>query len=498
MVVDVPLSEILLVMPPDSKLQRDVPSVDTSARSALERAAHHAQAYLATLDTGAVAATASRQELLSRLDIPLTREGVAADVVVDELAAAVDGGLIGSAGGRFFAWVIGGALPSTVATEWLMSAWDQNAANYATSPVSSVVEEVAGKWLLDVLRLPPEASFGFTTGCQTAHFTALSAAREHLLRQRGWDVGDQGLAGSEPIRVYATAMHHVSVDRALRYLGIGARQLHVLPVAPDGRLEPATLDAALSNGSGPTIVALNAGDLNLGAFDPFATLVPLAHRYGAWVHVDGAFGLFARASSRFDSLTAGIDLADSWAADGHKWLNVPQDCGFVAVKHRDAHRRGLTIFDSYLVLEEAARDELDWNPEWSRRARGFPVYAALRELGRDGLTSLVDRCVDHCARLVDGIGALPGAEVVWRPTINQGLVRFLAQGPDAAPEDDDARTDEVIGRINRSGEAMFGGVTWNGRRAMRVSVVNWRTTPADVDRTVAAVARAIAGDADSV
>jgi glutamate/tyrosine decarboxylase-like PLP-dependent enzyme len=462
---------------------------------ALDRARHHARAYLATLDAAPVATTVSRQELLSRLDVPLTREGVEADLIVDELAAAVEGGLIGSVGGRFFAWVIGGALPSAVATEWLMSAWDQNAANYATSPASSVVEEVAGQWLLDVLRLPADASFGFTTGCQTAHFTALSAAREHLLRQRGWDVGEQGLAGSEPIRAFTTAMHHVSIDRALRYLGIGSRQLHVLSVAADGRLTPEALEAALSKGSGPTIVALNAGDLNLGVFDPFTTLVPLAHRHGAWVHIDGAFGLFARASSRFDVLTAGIDLADSWAADGHKWLNVPQDCGFVAVKHCEAHRRGLTIFDSYLVLEDAARDELDWNPEWSRRSRGFPVYAALRELGRDGLAALIDRSCDHCATLVEGIGTLPGAEIVWRPRINQGLVRFLAKDPDATPEDHDARTDEIIGRINRSGEAMFGGVMWNGRRVMRISVVNWRTTAADVERTIVAVRRALADDA---
>jgi glutamate/tyrosine decarboxylase-like PLP-dependent enzyme len=459
--------------------------------SALDRAAHHARVYLKALDTVPVSATASRQELLARLEVPLAHDGVAAHAVVDELAAAADGGLLGSAGGRFFAWVIGGALPSAVATEWLMSAWDQNAAIYATSPVSSVVEEVAGKWLLDVLRLPAEASFGFTTGCQSAHFTALAAARDHLLRERGWDVADQGLAGSVPIRVFATALHHVSLDRALRYLGIGKRQLHVLPVAADGQLDAATLEAALSVGTGPTIVALNAGDLNLGVFDPFAILIPLAHRYGAWVHIDGAFGLFARASSRFDARTAGVDLADSWATDCHKWLNVPQDCGFVAVRHHQAHLRGLTIRDSYFVAEDAARDQIDWNPEWSRRARGFPVYAALRELGRGGLRSLIERCADHCMSLVDGISSLPGAEIVWRPTINQGLVRFLARRPNAAPEDHDARTDEVIARINLGGEAMFGGVTWNGRRAMRVSVVNWRTTPADVARTVAAVARAI-------
>lgn len=209
------------------------------------------------------------------------------------------------------------------------------------------------------------------------------------------------------------------------------------------------------------------------------------------MHIDGAFGLFARASARFDALTAGIDLADSWATDCHKWLNVPQDCGFVVVRHADAHRRGLTIRDSYFVPEDAARDEIDWNPEWSRRARGFPAYAALRELGRTGLSSLVERSVDHCVRLVDEIGALPGAEVVWRPTINQGLVRFLSSGPGATPEHHDRHTEDVLARINQSGEAMFGGVTWKGRRAMRVSVVNWRTTTSDVERTVAAVARAL-------
>jgi len=465
----------------------------SSMNAALDRAVVHARAYLSTLETCAVAPTMSRQELLARLNVSLTDAGERADAIVDDLASAVAGGLVGSASGRFFAWVIGGALPSAVATEWLMSAWDQNAAIYATSPASSVVEEVAGHWLLEVLRLPAEASFGFTTGCQTAHFTALAAARDHLLRERGWDVAEQGLAGSQPIRVFVTALHHVSVDRALRYLGIGSRQLHVLPVGPDGRLEESTLEAALSAGDGPTIVALSAADLNLGVFDAFNTLLPVARRHQAWVHIDGAFGLFARSSPRFDDLTAGIELADSWATDCHKWLNVPQDCGFVAVRHREAHLRGLTIRDSYFVAEDSARDQIDWNPEWSRRSRGFAVYAALRELGRDGLQSLIDRCSSHCARLVDGIGGLPGAEIVWRPTLNQGLVRFLAPAPGAAPEDHDRRTDEVIARINRSGEAMFGGVTWNGRRAMRVSVVNWRTSAADVDRTLTAVAHAVAG-----
>lgn len=471
--------------------QVSFPDTNSAMDRALDRAAVHARQHLSSLDTSAVAPTASRQQLVSRLDIPLGAAGVPAHTVVDELAAAVEGGLVGSPSGRFFAWVIGGTLPSAIATEWMMSAWDQNAAIYATSPASSVVEEVAGKWLLDVFRLPKESSFGFTTGCQMAHFTALAAARDSLLRRRGWDVAEQGLAGSPPIRVLTTAVHHVSIDRALRYLGIGSRQMRVLPVGDDGCLAVASLEAELLADDGPTIVALNAADLNLGVLDSFATLIPLAHKHGAWVHVDGAFGLFARASRRFDALTKDMDLADSWATDCHKWLNVPQDSGFAVVRDSSAHLRGMTIRDSYFVAEDAARDQIDWSPEWSRRSRGFPVYAALRELGRDGLAALIDRCVDHCARLVDGIGRLPGAEVVWRPSLNQGLVRFLAPGSAATDAAHDSRTDEIIGRINRSGEAMFGGVTWNGRRAMRVSVVNWRTSTADIDRTISAVASAL-------
>ncbi|HXU29026.1 MAG TPA: aminotransferase class V-fold PLP-dependent enzyme [Thermoanaerobaculia bacterium] len=459
--------------------------------SALDLAALAAHRYLDGLDDRQVAATVSREELLSRFDVPLGQAGLPAEQVVDDLVRAAEGGQLGNASGRFFAWVIGGTLPSALAADWLASTWDQNAAIYATSPAASVVEEIAGKWLLDVLRLPGTASFAFTTGCQMAHFTALAAAREHLLAQAGWQVGEQGLAGSPPIRVLASAVRHVSVDRALRYLGVGARQIVVLPVDGAGAITPEVLEAALAAGDGPTIVSLNAADLNTGAFDPFSTLIPLAHAQGAWVHVDGAFGLFARASERCNSLVEGMDLADSWATDCHKWLNVPQDCGFAAVRNPEAHRRAFTIHDSYFVGEQAARDQIDWTPEWSRRARGFSVYAALRELGRDGLAAMIERHCDQCEALVQGIGALPGAEIVFPARLNQGLVRFLDPRPEATPADHDATTDRIIDAINHSGEAFFGGVTWNGRRAMRISVVNWRTTGADVERTVAAVARAL-------
>lgn len=461
-------------------------------RSPLDLAAQAAHRYLEGLGNRSVATTVSRGELISRFDVPLGRDGLPAGQVVEDLVRAAEGGQLGNGAGRFFAWVIGGVLPSALAADWLASTWDQNAAIYATSPVASVVEEIAGKWLLDVLRLPPTASFAFTTGCQMAHFTGLAAARQFLLDQVGWNVGEQGLAGSPPIRVLASSVRHVSLDRALRYLGIGARQIVVLPVDAEGAITPQELDAALAAGEGPTIVALNAGDLNTGAFDPLSQLIPLSHAYDAWVHVDGAFGLFARASERFAPRVADMDLADSWATDCHKWLNVPQDCGFAAARIPEAHRRAFTIHDSYFVGESQARDQIDWTPEWSRRARGFSVYAALRELGRDGLAALVERNCNQCHALVAGIGALPGAEVVAPAHLNQGLVQFLDPRPEATPADHDARTEKVIEAINATGEAFFGGVTWNGRRAMRISVVNWRTTETDLARTVAAVGRVLA------
>ncbi len=459
---------------------------------ALDRAMFHAKRHLDQIDRASVAPVVTRDTLLARFNIPLDAAGLPADHVIDQLAHAADGGIVNNVGGRFFAWVIGGALPSALAAEWLTAAWDQNAAIYATSPVASVIEEVAGKWLLDVLRLPPSASFAFTTGCQMAHFVGILSARDHVLRAAGWDVGADGLAGSPPIRVLVSAVRHVSLDRALRYAGIGARQLVVLPTQSDGAVAPAVLEQALRAGDTPTIVGLNAADLNTAAFDDFRALIPLAHAHGAWVHVDGAFGLFARASSRYGDLVDGIDLADSWATDCHKWLNVPQDCGFAAVRYPDAHRRAFTIHDSYFVAEHDARDQIDWTPEWSRRARSVATYAALRELGRDGVAAMIDRCCDCCAALVNGIGALPGAEVVSPARLNQGLVRFLDPRAGATAEDHDVHTDRVITLINRGGDAMFGPVTWRGQRAMRVCVVNWQTDAAAVTRTVHAVRDALA------
>ena len=451
--------------------------------AALQRAAEHAFRFLDGLADRPVATTASLDELRARLGRPLADAGVSAVQVIDELVADVDAGILGSQGGRFFGWVIGGGAPAAMAADWLTTVWDQNAGIYACGPAASVVEEVAAGWLKDIFDLPPETSVGFVTGTQMGHMTCLAAARHAVLRARGWDVERKGLAGAPPIRVLANAERHGSVDRAVRFVGIGTDAIQPLATDDSGRVQPATLRAALDASSDPAIVVLQAGELNLAAFDPFEDLAPMARAAGAWTHVDGAFGLWAKASPKHRDLARGLELCDSWITDGHKYLNVPYDSGFAFVRDAEAHRAAMTLSTSYLPAGGAARDQIDWNPEFSRRARGFAAYAAIRELGRDGLAAMVERTCEHAQALVAGIGALPGAEVIAASGLNQGLVRF----------GDDARTDAVIAAINASGEAFFGGVTWRGRRCMRISVSNWRTTEADVARSIDAAKAALAG-----
>ena len=420
--------------------------------------------------------------LLERLDRPLSDDGVPPERVIAELAHDADPGIIATAGGRFFGWVIGGAVPSALAGDWLAAAWDQNAAMVACAPAAAKVEEIAGGWLKQILGLPSEASFAFVTGCQMAHVTCLAAARHALLERSGWDVEQRGLPGAPPIRIISSDQRHGTFERAMRLLGFGAANIEYLASDPDGRLPPQVLAEALAKNNPPAIVLMQAGEINTGAYDSFADLIPIARSHDAWVHVDGAFGLWAAASPRYRHLVKDVDLADSWATDGHKWLNVPHDSGYAFVAHPEPHRASMSHRAAYLTHAEVARDELDWNPDWSRRARGFSTYAALRELGRNGVAALIDRCCDHAGAIVDGIGNLPGVEVLWRPTINQGLVRF----------GDDRRTDAVIAAIAATGEAFFTGTTWRGMRAMRVSVCNWQTDDEDVQRTVSAVARVLA------
>ncbi len=459
---------------------------------ALERAVSHALRHLADADITPVNATASLGELRARFTRPLPECGTDPAQVIDELVRDAEGGILGSSGGRFFGWVIGGTLPAALAADWLVSTWDQNAAIHACGPAEAVIEEVAGGWLKELFGLPRTASFAFVTGTQMAHLTCLAAARHRLLARAGWDAEEQGLFGAPAIRVLTSSERHGSVERAVRMLGFGKRAVTSLPCDISGRLTPETLSQALeSNARQPAIVVLQAGDLNIGAFDRFAELIPIARRFGAWVHIDGAFGLWAAASPRHRHLLCGVELADSWTNDGHKWLNTPFDCGYAFVADADAHRGAFSHRTSYTQFVDDARDQIAWNPEWSRRGRGVPTYAALRQLGRAGIAALVERCCAHAHALVTRIGSLSGAEVAWEPIINQGLVRFLSSHPGATEHDHDRQTDAVIARITASGEAFFGGTTWRGKRCMRVSVCNWQTSTDDVDRAVAAVQRAL-------
>jgi glutamate/tyrosine decarboxylase-like PLP-dependent enzyme len=469
-------------------------SSKSEMEAALKCAADHALQFLNGLDRRPAHATASRNSLRDRLDRPLHDTGMAAEDVIRFLVEAIDGGLTAMPSGRFFAWVIGGALPSALAADWLASAWGQNAALYASSPAASTVEEVAGRWLKDVLRLPESASYAFVTGCQMAHVTCLAAARHALLRKRNWDVERQGLAGAPMIRVISSVNRHASLEKAVRLLGFGTDCMISLRPSNRDTLQAWTLEAELAKSSAPTIVLLQAGEINTGAFDEFSLLIPLAKRYGAWVHIDGAFGLWAVASERFRYLTQGVNQADSWATDGHKWLNVPFDCGYAFVRDATAHRGAMSVSAPYIAAGDGVRDEIDWNPEWSRRARGFATYAALSELGRHGLSELIERTCRYASDIVAALSALPGVDVLWRPILNQGLIRFLDRGADATDADHDRRTESVIEAIVATGEAFFAPTTWREKRAMRVSVLNWRTCDDDVRRTIDAVRRVLSGD----
>jgi glutamate/tyrosine decarboxylase-like PLP-dependent enzyme len=461
-------------------------------RSTLTRALDHALEHLSTKENRSVSATATLAALRQSLDIPLNPSGIDANTVLDELVSGVEGGITDSAGGRFFGWVIGGSLPAALAADWLTSAWDQNAGLYACAPAASVVEETAGRWLKEIFRLPATASFAFVTGAQMAHVTALAAARHALLARHDWDVEQNGLSSAPAIRILTSTEKHGTLVRAVRLLGLGEKHITTLQADSQGRLLEDSLRQALeAEPSVPTIVVLQAGDVNIGAFDDFTRLIPLAKKYGAWVHIDGAFGLWAAATPRFKNLLAGVENADSWITDGHKWLNVPFDCGYAFVADRAAHRASFAYHAAYLTHETEARDQLDWNPEHSRRARGFATYAALRQLGTTGIADLIERTCAHAHTLVTRIGSLPHAQMLWEPQINQGLVRFLHPGKNATEQDHDTFTDHIMAEILKSGEAFFTGTTWRGRRAMRVSVSNWQTSSADVERVCQCVAKVL-------
>lgn len=454
---------------------------------ALEAAYRRALEYLKNVDDRPVGPTATLDELRARICKQWNEQAISAEQVVDELARDIDGGLNNSVSARFYAWVIGGSLPAALAADWLTSTWDQNAGMYAVSPASAIVEEAVGAWLIDVFRLPKETAFALVTGCQMAHTTCLAAARDYVLRRHGWDVEKQGMAGSPPIKVFC-GERHTTIDRALRLLGLGDSSIVMLDTNERDQLRPSALENALRNHGGkPAIVLLQAGDVNTGGFDEFEALIPIARKYGAWTHVDGAFGMRAAASPRYDQLTRGMETAHSWACDGHKWLNVPYDCGYAFVAERDAHRASMTAQATYLTHQNEARDPLDWNPEFSRRGRGFASYAAMRELGREGVREMVERNCDCATALVNGLAKLPGVDVLAQPIINQGVVGFR----DPAGAISDEWNDGVITAIAKEGTSFFSGTTFKGRRAMRISVSNWQTDASDVKRTIEGVERAL-------
>ena len=446
----------------------------TDVRELLRRTAELAADYLDTLGERPVFPQVSPDELREALGGPLADEPLPAEQVVDELAAAAEPGVVALGSGRYFGFVIGGELPAALAADWLTSAWDQNAGLYAGGPSASVVEQVTREWLVDLLGLPAESSIGFVTGTQLAHVTGLAAARWHVLDAVGWDVGANGLNGAPPLRVLVGEKRHVTVDRALRLLGLGAPT--VVAADSQGRLLPEALREAL--GDGPTIVCAQAGEVNTGAFDPLPEIADACEAAGAWLHVDGAFGIWAAVSPRLRHLVAGLERADSWTTDAHKWLNVPYDSGIVLCRHPESHRAAMTTAAAYLIQDAGAqrvRDEVDWVPEFSRRARGFSVYAALRSLGRSGLVELVERCCDGATRFAERIVELDGVELLNEVVLNQVLFRF----------ESDEQTDAVLARVQQSGRIWLSGTTWDGRKAIRVSVSNWQTTDEEIDLAVA-------------
>jgi glutamate/tyrosine decarboxylase-like PLP-dependent enzyme len=429
-----------------------------------------------------VGAAAGIGELRSRLARPLSDDGVEARLVIADLARDVDPGLVASAGPRYFGFVIGGALPVAVAADWLTAAWDQNGAGYGPAPALSVVEEVAAGWVRDLLGLPPGCGLGFVTGCQMAHFTCLAAARHAILRDVGWDVEADGLQGAPRVRVIAGEQAHVTVKVACRMLGLGAARVRLLPSDDQGRMLHAPLETALSEDRCPTIVCAQAGEINTGAFDPIAEIVDTCRQHGAWCHVDGAFGLWAAASPTRRALLAGFAEADSWATDAHKWLNVPYDCGIAAVADPTPHRAAMTSTSSYIPShEDDVPWGIDWTPEFSRRVRGVPVYAALRSLGRAGVANLIDNSCERAAQMADRLREADGVEVLNDVVLNQVVVRF---------DDDDQLTNAAIERTQQEGTCWLSGSNFRGRAVMRVSVVGWQTTAEDIDRSAEAILQA--------
>ena len=452
-------------------------------RELLRRTAEIASDFLETLDSRRIPPAADFRAARERLTRPLPEGPTDPLRVIEELAADAEAGLVGSQSGRFFGFVIGGALPAPLAADWLAATWDQNTGLAEVTPSTSAIEDIAGRWAAELLGLPAGVSFAFVTGCQMAHVTALAAARHGVYERHGWDLPQRGLAGAPPLRVVVGAARHVTITRALRLLGIGRDQEVVIPADAQGRMRTDLLTEALDPAA-PTIVCAQVGEVNTGAADDLTAVTSAATACGAWVHVDGAFGLWAAASPEQRHLVAGHDRADSWATDAHKWLNVPYDSGIAFCAHPAAHTAAMEYAAPYLTVsdEPAARDPAGYSPEFSRRARGVAVYAVIRQLGRSGIAELIAGCCRHARSIAEGLAAVPGCTILNDVALNQVLLRF--EEPD--------RTKRILARIHEDGDVYPSHTMWQNQPAIRVSVSNWRTGDSDVERTVAVFRRAAA------
>jgi glutamate/tyrosine decarboxylase-like PLP-dependent enzyme len=450
----------------------------------LRAAAQHAEAFLTTLDNRPVAARVDASSVRSALGGPLPEHGEDPATVIDALAAGAEPGLVATAGPRHFGFVIGGALPAAVAADWLVSAWDQCAAFHSLSPAAAAIEQITAAWSLDLLGLPDTASVGFVTGGQGANTTCLAAARHAAFERVGWNVERDGLIGAPPVRIVCGEQAHATIYTSLRLLGLGEQTAIRVSADAQGRMDPDALAKTLAANDGPTIVCAQAGNVATGAFDAFGPIADACTQHGAWLHVDGAFGLWAAASPRTRHLTADLERADSWAVDAHKWLNVPYDGAMAIVADPDAHLAAMRLAGPYLVADPGQRDNTNYVPESSRRARAVPVYAAIRSLGRMGISEMIDRNCAQARRMAERLSASPGAEVLNDVVLNQVLIRL--------PGGDDANR-AAVAAIQRDGTCWLGGTTWTGEHVVRVSISNWATTDEDIDRSAAAIAAAVAG-----
>lgn len=449
-------------------------------RSILEAAHKIASQYLDTAVTRHVGAQLSRDQLHTALGGPLPKSASDPVAVLEQLASNAEGGIIGSAGPRYFGFVTGGSVPVTVGADWIASAWDQNCAMFVSGPAVSVIEDITAGWLLEILGLPAQSSVGFVTGAHMANFTCLAAARHEVLRRAGWDVESRGLQRAPKVRVIAGGEVHISAVGALRYLGFGTDEIELIPADDQGRMRADALEAALAKGDGPTIISAQAGNVNTGASDPIEQIVSAAHTHNAWVHVDGAFGLWAAAVPELRSQVRGIETADSWATDAHKWLNVPYDSGLAIVKDAAPHRAAMSMKASYLQRDTAEeRVGMDWAPESSRRARVLPIYALIRSLGADGVADIMRRNCALAQRMAARLSHADCVSVLNEVVLNQVLVHFNS----------DETTRAVISRVQAEGTCWAGGAVWQGKQVMRIAVSNWSTTEADIDRSADAILR---------